>query len=63
MLQVLPHVHEASLTSQTKTIGKEHDVWSPKYKYRELHANKVPRGWEDIANKILSQTFLAAKGI
>jgi hypothetical protein len=57
MFQTFPHVDEASLTSQIKTIGKDNrkrDMAIVKYaQNRVLHANKAPRGLEGTANKHL----------
>jgi SET domain-containing protein len=51
MPQVLPHVDEASLTSQTKTIGKERrDLWSSRLKTDVI--SMLRRGSESIAHKI-----------
>jgi len=52
MPQALPHVDEGSLTSQTKTIGKETRPQSSRLKTRVLQANEVTRCPEGLANKL-----------
>lgn len=56
--QALPHIDEASLTLQTKTIGKEiPDLWSSRLKIG-FHANEVPREPECLSIRFPSQKFL-----
>jgi hypothetical protein len=64
MSQALSHVDEASVTSQTKTMGEETSVlWSHRLKTEISMLMMYGRGLEGEPISFPSQTFLPAKGI